>query len=480
MPKLIAIATWLLCALPVLAGLSSTVQWNVRTDGNDNNGGGFDSSVGSPGTDYSRQAAAQVAFTDLVIGATNTQLTSVLNPFTSADVGNLIQIFSGSGFTTGIYTVESVAGGVAIMDRAVGTATSTGGAGNLGGAFATVAQAMAQTQNNNIINIKTGTYTQTATLVLNTDNNVFIGYGSAYADGGTRPTITTATDSTDLIEDNGVPGNNSSWDNIAFSNTASTSANGFKKTNYEGGIVILRNAKLTGFTVAINGDNAGAHGYFASIQLFNTEVASCTYGIVNELTNGLIYLGPGTYMHGCTTSAVYPTNGQIVILDGAVLDSNGYGIGGGGTSLTVIASNSVISNSTNDGIIFGSSGSYFSSVNCIYYSNGGWGINGGSGSTLVTLGAYANNAYGANTLGNYRNINNEGNPPASATVGDVALGSCNPFVSSSNFALSTCGKTTLAGKGFPGATAAGTGYIDLAPLQTNASAGSGSAHAYVQ
>jgi hypothetical protein len=111
--------------------------WECRVSGNDANGGSYDPGVTSPGTDYSVQDSAQVSYTDLVIGATTTQLTSSATPFTSAHVGNTIQVASGTGFTAGWYSVRSVASGVATMDRAVGTAASTGGVGKLGGALAT-------------------------------------------------------------------------------------------------------------------------------------------------------------------------------------------------------------------------------------------------------------------------------------------------------------------------------------------------------
>lgn len=113
--------------------LSALIQWEVRpTNGTANAGGGF--KVGASGTDYSQQNAAQVAYTDLVIGSTTTNLTSALNPFAAAHVGNVIAITGGTGFTAGFYEVVSVAAEVATMDRSVGTAASTGGTGNLGGA----------------------------------------------------------------------------------------------------------------------------------------------------------------------------------------------------------------------------------------------------------------------------------------------------------------------------------------------------------
>lgn len=115
--------------------IPASLVWEIRpTNGTANAGGGFDPSVASPGTDYSQQDAVQIAYTDLVIGATTTQLTSVLNPFTSAHVGNNIAITGGTGFTQQIFNVRSVAAGIATMDRSVGTAASVAGTGNLGGA----------------------------------------------------------------------------------------------------------------------------------------------------------------------------------------------------------------------------------------------------------------------------------------------------------------------------------------------------------
>lgn len=72
-------------------------------------------------------------YTDLVIGAVGheAELTSAGNPFTGADVGKVLHVTGGVGFTVGDYTVLSVAGAVATMDGPVGTAASTGGDGEL-------------------------------------------------------------------------------------------------------------------------------------------------------------------------------------------------------------------------------------------------------------------------------------------------------------------------------------------------------------
>jgi hypothetical protein len=71
-----------------------------------------------------------IKFSDLVIdGSTNTKVTSAANPFVAADVGKLLVVTGGTGFTAGVYYIASVAVGVATLSGAVGTVASTGGTG---------------------------------------------------------------------------------------------------------------------------------------------------------------------------------------------------------------------------------------------------------------------------------------------------------------------------------------------------------------
>lgn len=126
--------------------------------GSDTNGGMYDPSVASPGTDYTQGAgAATFAYTDLVIGVTTTNVTSVLRPFGAADVGNTIHIASGTGFTTGWYNIRSVAGITATLDRSAGTTASTGGTGTLGGALASPGIAASFAVAGNTAFLKSGT-----------------------------------------------------------------------------------------------------------------------------------------------------------------------------------------------------------------------------------------------------------------------------------------------------------------------------------
>jgi hypothetical protein len=68
-------------------------------------------------------------FTDLVIDASlNTKVTSASHNFVASDVGRMLRVNSGTGFTTGTYRIVSCASNAATLDRAVGTVGSTGGA----------------------------------------------------------------------------------------------------------------------------------------------------------------------------------------------------------------------------------------------------------------------------------------------------------------------------------------------------------------
>lgn len=139
------------------AALSSAMVWEVRSAGGSVNGCGFKS--GATGTDYSQQNTAQVAYTDLVIDGVETAwLTSAANPFGAAHVGNILKVTGGTGFTTGFYEVASVSGTTATMDRAVGTASSTGGTGNLGGACSHPQDIAPSIVAGNLIHVKAATY----------------------------------------------------------------------------------------------------------------------------------------------------------------------------------------------------------------------------------------------------------------------------------------------------------------------------------
>jgi len=107
-------------------------------NGNNANGGGFAASDGGA------RITSPIAYDDLVIdGADNTKLTSAADrAFVANDAGNWLNVTGGTGFTVQRARIVSVASGVATMDRAMGTTSSTGGTGNLGGYLQTFTDAL--------------------------------------------------------------------------------------------------------------------------------------------------------------------------------------------------------------------------------------------------------------------------------------------------------------------------------------------------
>src|ERR1035438_856621 len=110
----------LLClSLPSFGAIPATVWWDVNNStGNDANGGGFDSA--KAGTFQ----ATEVAFSDLICAGTT--CTSVTLAFGTTSPGNILNVQSGSGCTTGRAEVISQATGTATFDHSLGTGTCTG------------------------------------------------------------------------------------------------------------------------------------------------------------------------------------------------------------------------------------------------------------------------------------------------------------------------------------------------------------------
>jgi hypothetical protein len=431
--------------------LSASIVWEVRPSvGSDSNGGGFDPSVTSPGTDYSQQNSAQFSGTAGTAAGT-AAFTDVGHSFTSADVGNLICIASGSGFTAGWYTIVSVAAGTATLDRSPGTGTVAHWA--LGGALLTFQNLINNSvmPNGNLVYIK-----NTGNVVLtNFISNLgvqcafgrpscfgVIGYGTTRGDA-TQATITTSTNSVSLF---GGDTMKCYFTNIIFSTTAGTPALGFTQTGSSFPTLAFTNCKFTGFTQAISAS-------VFTFTMINCEVASCTSstGAISLGTNQVAATFNGCYFHGNTGPAVTMTNSGngfngTLLFTFCVLYLNGKGISGQSASNSntnsaawVLINCAIVSN-TGDGIVMGnSSGTNYcplTLINCVIENNGGYGVDIGTaaaastnswGPTIVNG---ANNAYRNNTSGDRNNF--------PALPGDVAL-TGEPFnnISSGDFTLNS-------------------------------------------
>lgn len=459
------------------AAVSSNVQWEVRTTGNDNNGGGF--VAGATGTDYSQQDAAQYTFADLASanGTTNPCIvTSASHNFVAADVGNIIHISAGTNWSASWYQIVSVAANAATLDRACGSvAALSGGTYFVGGGFATIGLATTNTDSTTIMGlaagavtgliwIKNGTYTLTSTITPANQTISYTGYQATHGDMGTAPLITTATNSTNLFS---LPAgaHSYSFDNIQFSNTAATP---FDAMNTPSGTVFTRQSKFTGFRAAVNGA--------ATCSLVNVEVVNST-----STTGALIC--STTVCYGCYIhDNAGPGAVEQIIFVNSISANNGTSAGAGleGSGSNIWCLNSDIANNTHDGIR--NTGAYTVSADCVFYGNGGFGIQ-GTGSNDVDIIPYnfgRSNAFGGNTSGARTNFGAAA--PGSllvntnATQGDLTL-TANPFQSTTNFALNGTpgGGVLLAGAGWPGTFPSGNtiGVSNIGAVQTSTGSGSG-------
>lgn len=444
-------------------------SWEVRTTGSDSNGGGFNTS--SSGTDYSQQDSPQVSYTDLVIGATTTQVTSVAHPFSSVDVGNIINVTAGTGFTVQRVQIVSVTGVIATCDKAVGTAASTGGTGNLGGGLLNPQTAMTLiTVAGNVIWVKAGSYSLSAALTFTTSNQALIGYQTTHGDNVNAVTFTQTASSVSMF----LSAINSSARlnvrNIAFATTATTKSPCFNLgTNTI--LLILTNCSIAGFTIGISMNTA------LGVQLYNVSITGCT-------TEALTF-GPNTgvggsvmvdscYIAGNAVGLIFAASTGSVSIKNSIIAGTtaGWGISfNSAQTENAIIANCTIANNSSGGLLlpagFNSTpvGMFVIHSN-IFYGNGTYGI---SVNTLsIALVSVGQNAYGANTTAPYLNM--------PAGTGDVTL-TATPFTSSGtgDYSLNSSagGGALCKGVGFPGVFPGGTttGHIDIGGVQ---SAGAGS------
>lgn len=445
--------------------LTAAQQWWVRSDGSDLNGGGYDASVSGAGTNYCDQATAQLALTDLAC-ANNTTLTSVTGGFTTAMIGNIMRIASGTNFTPGYYMVTARASTNSVtLDRNPTTgASATAGVGKLGGAFATVgnlsnggtlaapavASALAA---GHVVNIRGGGTDDPGTA----DYTHTGGYWSYVSGDTTSGTV-------QFLGYNGRP---------RFDCDALFAYNG-TQWRWSGCKFVYQNATNEGFGV-VNG-NAGA------VQVDNCYVdqnGNDAVGVTANIVRNCRFSNSGTSSAGTgTLAAILPGNYNALIYGNTINGWRGHGIYASGAILT--AWNNVIVNCKFRGVylrataieyrihvvgntIYGhtSDGLYIDAaqdalnatvLNNIFDSNGGYGVNCLTGSAALsdrlTGGRFDFNAYRNNTSGARNTL--------SAGAHDVTL-TADPFTDAAG------GDFTLNDTSGGGLACKATGYPGLFP-----------------
>lgn len=403
--------------------LNIAVEWDVRTTGNDGNGGGF--VAGATGTDYSKQDSAQKSSNDLHMhGTTNTKCHPNAAGVAAEDVGNIVNITAGTDWTPGRYEIVSQDGTDWTLDRSPSAAGNANlGTYAMGGALLTIGSAAAAAVTFNTVHVKAGTYTLTTTVTPTMGSGVWIGYQTTHRDMGTRPLITTATDSTVLINTSGSAGGTIQGVNISFSNTAAVRANGIQASRGDVSGLFYR-CLFDGFERAfyVNGG-----GCWVPLMLEETEVKNCTSdGVwvrdpIVAINNYIHDNGAnGVYLNGVNYGApVFQFSGNIFANntgDGiyqAISDVSAY---------KYFFHRNTFAGNCGDGIQTGAGGGgltappFVELVNNIFYDNGAYGVN----NPVAPLNGYLNrcNAYGANGTAAVLNM--------PAGTGDVTL-TADPF-----------------------------------------------------
>lgn len=372
--------------------LPATLVHEIRpTNGTADAGGAFDPSVASPGTDYSQQNAVQVAYTDLVVDAvTNTDVTSAGTPFTSAHVGNNIEIVSGAGWTPGPYNIRSVTAAKARLDRSPAAVGTTAGVGNLGGARSGLSNGttarVGQLVAGNKVWIKNEAWNEAVAWTVNGTAALPIiveGYSATRGDtplGANRPRNNRAGAAGNVFSGNVT---NHIYRNIWVSNAGSTGgwANNSVSTTY----INCRSSNNVGYgfnvagaLMSCEGDNNSTTGltgagtavtaihdcYFHDNTTIGINVSGVTANIVRTISEANTTRGVL-----CTTSSI--------IMDMCVIDGNGDD---GVETTTTFATgssirNTIISNNTGYAINAVTNGSSLSlNYNC-YYTNGAGNLN---------------------------------------------------------------------------------------------------------
>lgn len=432
--------------------LPATLVWEIRpTNGTADAGGGFDPSVASPGTDFSQQNAVQVAYTDLVIGASNT-LTSAATPFTSADVGNNITITGGTGFTAGIYNIRSYAASAVTLDRSPGTLASTGGVGNLGGARNGLNQGTTKVQASvvagNKIWIKNEAWNEAITLSVSgaAGNPItFEGYNSTRGDnptGSNRPRNNRAS-----AAGNAITGNVSEniFKNIWVSNCGSTG--GWSNTS-SSSFINCRASNNTGYGFNVVGVKINCEADNNSGDGFNSGAAS---------HRGMF----ACYAHDNSTLGMDfgGTSEPVVFCISESNSSHGMAVGSGVTTPIINCTINGNTGASTDGVNNNTVAAGNMFYNNIVSNNGRYGVNSTDGDSMLSD---FNNYYGNGTAA--RN-----NFPTGAN--DVALDPGYTNAAGGDFSIGT----NLKALGFPGLFPSGTstGYLDIGAVQRQEPTGGG-------
>jgi hypothetical protein len=467
--SLIAVLLTLTNSQMSFGAFNATAIWRTSTViGSDTAAGGaFDPGVSSPGTDESQGAGTSVS----IVATATTGVSTPAFSATTHGPGNFIQITGGTGTcTNGVYELKTQSSGTGTFDKTMGTGTCTG---VIGGPFASIGAAAAQTVAGNNVCIKAdGTYSISANITITVGGSavapiVYQGYISTCGVGGTASDGGMA-----LVQESST-----------LTGMFTISANGIQLAN----LVIDGNSQ-TGTSRGIN-ITTGANGgtVLTNLVIKNyatngilTSVGAQTFNNI-RITGGLSGCTGALEMTGGTLNAwtlVADTNScpgvDLVAIAGFICKSCIIANNSGATVdgvLDAIASvidirdftGSAIYGNGRDGYrATGAGGGALSFHNDWFWGNAGKSIN---ITTSLTQGfQFDYNAYPAASLTGLTGGPHDVTLTADPSVAGATL----------NFALNSTagGGAAIKTAGFPGVLGAGgTGFLAIGPLQPNATGG---------
>mgnify|MGYP001472091519 CR=1 FL=1 len=257
--------------------IAGTCVWEVRTTGNDNNGGGY---VPGAGTDYSQQDTPQLTVTDAAATGT-TNLSSATGGFTSSMVNNIVNVVGqGRRQITAFVNSNNVTCGA-------DWGTFSGATANVGGSVASYAVACGAavagsgSAYNRIYLTGSFTISSTSTNVANglprpPSYCVSEGYATTRGDGG-RATLTCSG-----ITSQGIVGFFANTNSVVFKNIAVDGAN---------------LSSITGFSATTNTSRYINCRAYRCTTGFNSSGNRCSFILCEaELgNNGFVVNGTSAY-----------------------------------------------------------------------------------------------------------------------------------------------------------------------------------------
>lgn len=312
--------------------ITANTVWEFRADGSDDNGGGFDSTIASAGTDFSVSTAAILTITDAAHAAGSTTLTSATGGFNSGMIGNVLYIKSGPNFTTGFYQITSVANSSSLtVDKSMGASAGSSGVLSIGGCRNSISanSLPGSLTAGNTLWIKVGSYIVgafTASVSGTSTSPIKIyGYNSTRGDdptGENRPTLAFAGSACTL-------GGYKALKNIIFTTSHASGINSSSNGNF------LKNCKITSTnTSPANSALVTYPGIYTNLEISHTQGKGVTLGqtgstlhgcYVHDCSAGIAVNAAGNSVTNCIVSNV--TSGIIVanIAGFSVLNNTVYG-----------------------------------------------------------------------------------------------------------------------------------------------------------